>query len=97
MKPLVIYHDNCADGFGAAFAARLRLGSYADYLPMQHGGVPEVLAAFREGDILRVVEFLDEGREDREVAVFLAPTMWMAGAWPAAYTPMIHASAPGTA
>ena len=26
MKPLVIYHANCADGFGAAFAAWLKLG-----------------------------------------------------------------------
>ena len=25
-KPLVIYHANCADGFGAAFAAWLKLG-----------------------------------------------------------------------
>ena len=26
MKPLVIYHANCADGFGAAFAAWLKFG-----------------------------------------------------------------------
>ena len=26
MKPLVVYHANCADGFGAAFAAWLKLG-----------------------------------------------------------------------
>jgi uncharacterized protein len=37
MKPLVIYHDNCADGFGAAFAAWLKLGDEAEYLPMQYG------------------------------------------------------------
>lgn len=36
MKPLVIYHDNCADGFGAAFAAWLKLGDEAEYLPMQY-------------------------------------------------------------
>ena len=29
MKPLVIYHKNCADGFGAAFAAWLKLGDEA--------------------------------------------------------------------
>ena len=34
MKPLVIYHANCADGFGAAFAAWLKLGNEAEYLPM---------------------------------------------------------------
>ena len=36
-KPLVIYHANCADGFGAAFAAWLKLGDGAEYLPMQYG------------------------------------------------------------
>lgn len=36
MKPLVIYHANCADGFGAAFAAWLKLGDEAEYLPMEY-------------------------------------------------------------
>ena len=39
MKPLVIYHANCTDGFGAAFAAWLKLGDEAEYLPMEHGKV----------------------------------------------------------
>lgn len=37
MKPLVIYHANCADGFGAAFAAWTKLGDDAEYVPCQHG------------------------------------------------------------
>ena len=37
MKPLVIYHANCTDGFGAAFAAWLKLGDEAEYLPMDYG------------------------------------------------------------
>lgn len=37
MKPLVIYHANCADGFGAAFAAWLKLGEEAEYLATQYG------------------------------------------------------------
>lgn len=41
MKPLVIYHTNestpCADGFGAAFAAWMRFGDDAEYLPMKYG------------------------------------------------------------
>ena len=36
-KPLVIYHDSCADGFGAAFAAWLKLGDEAEYFPCQYG------------------------------------------------------------
>ena len=37
MKPLVIYHASCADGFGAAFAAWLKFGDEAEYVPMQYG------------------------------------------------------------
>jgi uncharacterized protein len=33
-RPLVIYHANCADGFGAAFAAWVRFGDDAEYLPL---------------------------------------------------------------
>ena len=36
-KPLVIYHANCADGFGAAFAAWLKLGDEAEYVACQYG------------------------------------------------------------
>ena len=48
MKPLVVYHANCADGFGAAFAAWLKLGESdsieegAEYVPMQYGTVPDI-------------------------------------------------------
>lgn len=37
MKPLVIYHANCTDGFGAAFAAWMKLGDEAEYLPAAYG------------------------------------------------------------
>lgn len=37
MKPLVIYHDSCADGFGAAFCAWLKLQDKAEYYPCQYG------------------------------------------------------------
>lgn len=37
MKPLVIYHASCTDGYGAAFAAWLKLGDEAEYLPMNYG------------------------------------------------------------
>ena len=37
MKPLVIYHDNCTDGFGAAWAAYKKFGADgAEYLPMNY-------------------------------------------------------------
>lgn len=37
MKPLVIYHADCTDGFGAAFAAWLKFGSDADYYAARYG------------------------------------------------------------
>lgn len=40
MKPLVIYHANCTDGFGAAFAAWCKLGDDAEYLPMHYNDDP---------------------------------------------------------
>lgn len=36
MKPLVIYHTHCADGFGAAFAAWLKFGDEAEYVPFKY-------------------------------------------------------------
>jgi uncharacterized protein len=39
MKPLIIYHAHCMDGFGAAFAAWLHFGDGAEYLPMSYGDV----------------------------------------------------------
>jgi oligoribonuclease NrnB/cAMP/cGMP phosphodiesterase (DHH superfamily) len=37
MKPLVIYHAHCTDGFGAAFAAWMKFGDEAEYLPASYG------------------------------------------------------------
>lgn len=39
MKPLIIYHADCTDGFGAAFAAWLKLGDEVEYLPMHYGDI----------------------------------------------------------
>jgi len=57
MRPLVIYHDKCTDGFGAAFAAWMKLGEEADYLPMSYGE-----GDWAEGDE-PAVEALVQGRE----------------------------------
>lgn len=37
MKPLVIYHAHCTDGFGAAYAAWKKFGDLAEYVPMNYG------------------------------------------------------------
>lgn len=37
MKPLIIYHANCTDGFGAAYCAWLEFGDQAEYFPAHYG------------------------------------------------------------
>jgi uncharacterized protein len=37
---LVLYHANCLDGFGAAYAAWRKFGDSADYLPVNYGEAP---------------------------------------------------------
>ncbi|MDA8330454.1 MAG: DHHA1 domain-containing protein [Candidatus Dormibacteraeota bacterium] len=39
-RPMVIYHGDCPDGFGAAYAAWKLYGDEADYLPVNHGEPP---------------------------------------------------------
>ncbi len=39
-RPLVVYHGDCPDGFGAAFAAWKLYGDGADYMPVSHGESP---------------------------------------------------------
>lgn len=52
MKPLVIYHAHCTDGFGAAFCAWLKFGDEAEYAPMNYGERSEFDVANREVYIL---------------------------------------------
>lgn len=50
----VLYHANCADGFGAAYAAWKVLGEKAVYLPIKHGEPPPELPA---GARVAIVDF----------------------------------------
>lgn len=43
-RALVLYHGQCADGFGAALAAWLALGDAAEYRPCLHGEAPPEVA-----------------------------------------------------
>jgi len=65
-KPLVIYHADCTDGFGAAFAAWLKLGDEAEYLPRHYGD--ETPVCFNSDLVGREVYILDFSfpREDME-------------------------------
>lgn len=51
MKPLVIYHDHCTDGFGAAFCAWLKFGDEAEYVPMNYGFKDEDIPKYAGCDV----------------------------------------------
>ena len=51
MKPLVIYHDHCTDGFGAAFCAWLKFGDEAEYVPMNYGFKEENIPKYAGRDV----------------------------------------------
>lgn len=54
MKPLVIYHSHCLDGFGAAFAAWLSLGDDAEYVPMAYN---QAITADLDGRKVYILDF----------------------------------------
>jgi uncharacterized protein len=54
MKTYVLYHAQCPDGFGAATAAWLKLGSEAEYIPVTYGKpMPEMA----DGSKVFIVDF----------------------------------------
>ena len=54
MTTHVIYHGNCYDGFGAAWAAWMALGDDATYIPANHGDSPPDLP--EDADVV-IVDF----------------------------------------
>lgn len=53
---LVIYHDKCIDGFGAAYAAWKKFGTTADYLPWNYGQDISLLPALN-GKYIYILDF----------------------------------------
>lgn len=47
-KPVILYHANCPDGFGAAFAAWKKFGNKADYYPIAPNKLPPAPLRQRE-------------------------------------------------
>lgn len=55
MKTYVLYHANCYDGFGAAWAAWRKLGDDAEYIAVKYGAPPPPDIA--DGSTVYVVDF----------------------------------------
>lgn len=73
-KIYVIYHSNCYDGFGSAFAAWKNLGDTAEYIPMGYANEWDI-DFFEKGSIVFLLDFsakpeiLDELGKNRTVIV----------------------------
>lgn len=52
MKPVIIYHFPCPDGFASAYAAWLVFGDEADYVPAEHGSYPNLDVTGRDVFVL---------------------------------------------
>jgi len=77
MKPLVIYHAHCTDGFGAAFAAWLKLGDNAEYLPMGYGqGVGANLPMF-EGREVYILDFSFPKQDMEDIFAEAKCVIWL--------------------
>ncbi|MBK3780229.1 phosphoesterase [Paraburkholderia aspalathi] len=57
MKPLIIYHAQCPDGFGAAYAAWCKYGNEAQYLPASHGSYPRLEELKVDGREVYILDF----------------------------------------
>lgn len=76
MKNVVIYHANCADGFGAAFAAWTKLGDAADYLPMNYNEPLHIPVEWHGANIY-VVDFSFPPEVMRELRYVAACLVWL--------------------
>lgn len=65
MARYILFHANCPDGFGAAYAAWKKWGKEAQYLPVKHGNPPPELEPHSE---LFIIDF----SYDRETLLQLA-------------------------
>lgn len=75
-KPIMFYHGDCPDGFGAAFAFYLRYGNFIEYEPVIHKqepfkGIPPELFHQRH---IWMIDFSLE-REDLLIAANLAESL----------------------
>lgn len=79
MKPLVIYHADCTDGFGAAFAAWLKLGDEAEYLPMQYdkNTSPDVMAEKCRSREVYVLDFSFERKVTEHIFQAAKRIVWL--------------------
>ena len=77
MKSIVIYPANCTDGFGAAFAAWLKLGDNAGYLPMEHGHSLGANILMFEGREVYILDFSFPKQDMADIFAEAKRVIWL--------------------
>jgi oligoribonuclease NrnB/cAMP/cGMP phosphodiesterase (DHH superfamily) len=64
-KTYILYHSQCFDGFGAAFAAWYKLQDSAEYIPVSYGNpIPKM----KDNSIVYILDFCYDYKELKELA-----------------------------
>lgn len=62
----VLYHANCYDGFGSAYAAWKKFGSKAKYIPVSYGSpIPEM----SEAEVIYILDFAYDAKDLIELSM----------------------------
>lgn len=79
--PLVLYHANCTDGYGAAYCAWRKFRENAQYMPIQHGEVPTIDALSRLPSLYRrqvlILDFSFERSVMLEIMARARQVIWL--------------------
>lgn len=79
LKPLVIYHADCTDGFAAAFSCWLKLGDAAEYLPMQYNKdtSPDIMAEKCRNREVYILDFSFERKVMEHIFQTAERVVWL--------------------
>lgn len=75
-KPLVIFHHPCADGFGAALAAWLKLGESAEYCGRNYNQPFDTLPSFANRDVY-ILDFGFSKEQTQEIMCAANRFVWL--------------------
>ena len=76
-RPIIFFHDDCPDGFGAAFSAWCRFGNDAEYVPAQYGRqIPDLIERCR-GKEVYIVDFAFPRDITQEIMQASGKTVWL--------------------
>jgi oligoribonuclease NrnB/cAMP/cGMP phosphodiesterase (DHH superfamily) len=78
MKNIVLYHDHCADGFGAAFAAWTVLGNDAEYIAMDYKNpVTDEFIEKLSGNMVYILDFSFSKEITNRIIICASSVVWL--------------------